>query len=142
MGSFLMITALVLICAVSSGIAYEAYLRKKEDAEEDLQEAEADDVFCDPGAPIIIENRDLLVVGTYAWAVRQLEEGKKVRRHVWVAMRESIGELYIEYVTRNLLEKKDVVKFCRVAGSDISVEFIPYMVFECDVRATDWELVA
>ena len=132
MGSFLIISAIVLIIIVLIGIARLIYCDRSDECEcEHTYNASG-------GIDILPKETDFYEIGSYTWAVKQLEEGKKVRRKWWVTMRTGNSDVYIEYVTRNLLEKKDVVKFCR----GTSEEFIPYMAFSLDVRANDWELVA
>lgn len=122
MAGVLIVMAFAGLVAVAIGLVRLMYIDSK-DEREDLED---------------LADGDMIEVGTYAWAVRQLEEGLKVRRRLWMDMRSQGDGQYIDYITRNLLEKRDVVRYCR-AGS---VEFIPYMVFECDIVATDWEIVA
>ena len=122
MAGVLIVMAFAGLVAVAIGLVRLMYIDSKDEREDSEDLADG----------------DMIEVGTYAWAVRQLEEGLKVRRRLWMDMRSQGDGQYIDYITRNLLEKRDVVRYCGAR----SVEFIPYMVFECDVVATDWEIVA
>ncbi len=84
---------------------------------------------------------EMVLVGSYAWAVSQLEEGLKVRREAWDEphVSEDTGEkVMLYYVYRE--NGVDTVSYMRKTPAGAAFGYKSWTGFACDVAANDWVL--